>query len=202
MEKNKLRKISKKELLEIMLNQAKRIKELEQELNKTQAKLDSKKIIIEETGSLAEASLKLNNVFETAQLAIEQYKYNVEEQCKKITTETKKECKIEKEKIIKETLERCQRKETRLDEKLSKVDKKIIELKLKEKELQKKEKEISKIKSNEVKKKTTETKINKKNSETIKIKKVKTSIKDKDLKIKNLNVSDLKHTINQKEVKV
>ena len=202
MEKNKLRKISKKELLEIMLNQAKRIKELEQELNKTQAKLDSKKIIIEETGSLAEASLKLNNVFETAQHAIEQYKYNVEEQCKKLEIETKKECQIEKEKIIQETLEKCKRKENRLDEKLSKVDKKIIELKLKEKELQKKEKEISKIKSADVKKKATEAKTNKKNNETIKIKKVQTSIKDKELKIKKIDVSDLKHTINQKEVNV
>lgn len=199
MEKNKLRKISKKELLEIMLNQAKKIQELEQELNKTKAKLDSKKISIEESGSLAEASLKLNNVFENAQRAIEQYKYNVAEQCKKLEIETKKECKIEKEKIINETLEKYKRKENRLDEKLSKVDKKIIELKLKEKELQKKEKEISKIKSADVKKKTTETKVNKKNNENIKIKKVKTSIKEKKLKI---NVSDLKNTINQKEVSV
>ena len=128
MEKNKIKKISKKELLEIMLNQAKKIKELEKELNNVQTKLDSKKISIEESGSLAEASLKLNSVFENAQLAIEQYKYNVEEQCKKLTNDTKKECKLEKEKIIKESLEKCKKKEDKLAEKIARVDKNFLEL--------------------------------------------------------------------------
>ena len=49
MEEKKIKKISKKELLEILLAQAKRIEELEKELNKTKTKLDSKKITIAES---------------------------------------------------------------------------------------------------------------------------------------------------------
>lgn len=81
MNDKKLRKISKKELLEILLEQAKRIEELELELSETQKKLDSKMIDISSTGSLAEAALKLNGIFEKAQETAEQYLLNVKEIC-------------------------------------------------------------------------------------------------------------------------
>ena len=81
MNDKKLRKISKKELLEILLEQAKRIEELELELSETQKKLDSKLIDISETGSLAEAALKLNGIFEKAQETADQYLFNVKEIC-------------------------------------------------------------------------------------------------------------------------
>ena len=47
MDDKKIRKISKKELLEILLSQAKRIDELEQKLEKTESKLNSKRITID-----------------------------------------------------------------------------------------------------------------------------------------------------------
>lgn len=103
MDEKRLRKIGKKELLEILLSQAKRIEELEIELAKTQKKLDSKKIAIEESGSLAEASLKLNGIFEAAQKAADQYLLNVKDKCKKIENDAKKACQFEKSEIIKET---------------------------------------------------------------------------------------------------
>ena len=81
MNDKKLRKISKKELLEILLEQAKRIEELELELSNTQKKLDSKLIDISETGSLAEAALKLNGIFEKAQETADQYLLNIKEIC-------------------------------------------------------------------------------------------------------------------------
>jgi len=118
MNDKKLRKIGKKELLEILLSQAKKIEELEIELEKTQKKLESKKILIEESGSLAEASLKLNNIFETAQQAADQYLLNVKEKCKKIENDTRKACQIEKNKIIKETEKNCKQKKK---EKIGKV---------------------------------------------------------------------------------
>ena len=101
MNDKKLRKIGKKELLEILLSQAKKIEELEIELEKTQKKLESKKILIEESGSLAEASLKLNNIFEIAQQAADQYLLNVKEKCKKMENDTKKACQMNR--MIKET---------------------------------------------------------------------------------------------------
>ena len=134
MNDKKIRKINKKELLEILLSQAKRIEELEQQLEKTQKKLDSKKIAIENSGSLAEASLKLNGIFEMAQATAEQYLLNIKEKCKKIENDTKKECQIKTEQMIKEEQEqqdlaekKCQQKEALAEEKLKKIELKIKE---------------------------------------------------------------------------
>lgn len=167
MDDNKLRKISKKELLEILLSQAKRIEELEDELKKTQSKLDSKKISIEESGSIAEAALKLNNIFEAAEASIDQYILNIKEKCKKIENETKKECKLEREKMLKETEEICQKKKIEADEYLTKIESQV-------KELTKNTNKISKKKSNSNKKKEPV-----KNKETI--------IKDNSKKAKMIN---------------
>ena len=83
MNNNKLRKISKKELLEILLSQAKRIEELEKELKETKEKLESKIITVNESGTLAEAVLKINGIFETAQKSADQYLFNIKEKYKK-----------------------------------------------------------------------------------------------------------------------
>ena len=124
MNDKKLRKISKKELLEILLSQAKKIEELELELEKTQKKLDSKKISIDEVGSLAEASLKLNGIFECAQETANQYLFNIEEKCKKIEKDTKKACEKEKNKIIKETEKVCNQKKKEIEKCLASIEKK------------------------------------------------------------------------------
>ena len=100
MDEKKIRKISKKELLEILLSQAKRIEELELELKKCNQKLESKKIKIEESGSIAEASLKLNEIFESAQNAVDQYMANIHDKCKKLESDTKKECQKMKEEAL------------------------------------------------------------------------------------------------------
>lgn len=97
MDDKKFRKISKKELLEILLAQAKRIEELETELVETKEELNSKKIAITESGSIAEASLKLNEIFEVAQKSIDQYKLNVEEKCREIEAETEERCRKKEE---------------------------------------------------------------------------------------------------------
>ena len=110
MEEKKLKKIGKKELLEILLSLANRIDELEKELSKAQKQLESKKFELTECGNLAEAALKLNGVFETAQAAAEQYLLKVQEKCKKIEKDTKKACEHEKNKIIKNTEKICDRK--------------------------------------------------------------------------------------------
>lgn len=98
MSDKKFRKISKKELLEILLSQAKRIEELEQELNQVNEELKSKRIVINEAGSIAEASLKLSGIFDLAQKTAEQYLMNIEEKCKKIENDAKIKCQnLEKE---------------------------------------------------------------------------------------------------------
>ena len=65
MEHKRLRKRKKVELLEIIFAQKERIEELENELKKTKKALENKKIIIKEAGSIAEATLKLNDIFQS-----------------------------------------------------------------------------------------------------------------------------------------
>lgn len=75
-----LRKLQKMELLEILVDQRKRIDELEKELAETREKLEDREIQIRNSGSIAEASLKLTNVFEEAQKAADLYLENVRRQ--------------------------------------------------------------------------------------------------------------------------
>lgn len=57
-----------------------RIKELEERLREWR---ESRNIELEEAGSIAEAALKLNRVFEAAQKAADQYIYNLKQRCEK-----------------------------------------------------------------------------------------------------------------------
>lgn len=73
----KIKKLKRIDLLEILLAQSKRIDELEEELAETKHQLASKKIKIREIGTLAEASLQLNQIFEDADAAARQYLHNI-----------------------------------------------------------------------------------------------------------------------------
>mgnify|MGYP004481331615 CR=1 FL=1 len=121
MDKKSLKRIKRKELLEIMLEQAKRIKELEDKLALTTKELENKKITINESGSIAEASLKLNNIFTDAQSAIDQYLDNVKDNCQKMEEEIRKKALEDREKLIEDTLAKCTKKEKVLEEKYKKL---------------------------------------------------------------------------------
>ena len=73
-----LKKLSRRELLEILIMQSKRVEKLEAQLAEANRKLEDRRIRLEKVGSIAEAALALNNVFEAAQRAAEQYLENVE----------------------------------------------------------------------------------------------------------------------------
>ncbi len=67
-----LRKLHRSELLEMMLEQEKEIEKLKKRLEEAEEKLAQREITIKESGNLAEAAIGLNEVFETAQHAVEQ----------------------------------------------------------------------------------------------------------------------------------
>lgn len=71
--KNPLRKLSKLELLELLARQEKELQALREELAEKDAQLAQRRILIERSGSIAEAALQLNEVFEAAQRAADQY---------------------------------------------------------------------------------------------------------------------------------
>ena len=76
-ERRSLKKLKRSELLEIVLAQSEEIERLRAELAEKEAQLQDRCIAIEQSGSLAEASLKLTRVFEEAQKAADLYMANV-----------------------------------------------------------------------------------------------------------------------------
>ncbi len=72
-----LKKLKKVELLEILYQQNLKIDNLNEKITQLEKQLADKTIHIAEAGSIAEAALKLTNIFEEAEKAIELYKNNV-----------------------------------------------------------------------------------------------------------------------------
>ena len=72
-----LRRLSRGELLEMLLAQTRENQRLREELERTQAELKNREILIAKSGTMAEASLRLNGMFEAADRAVSQYLENV-----------------------------------------------------------------------------------------------------------------------------
>lgn len=74
-----LRRLSRSELLEMLIRQTQENEKLSQELQQCRAELDERRITAEKAGSIAQAALKLNGVFEAAQAAADQYVASVQQ---------------------------------------------------------------------------------------------------------------------------
>lgn len=72
-----LRRLSRGELLEMLIAQIEENQLLKQQLKDAQLQLDNRQIAIETSGSIAEAALKLNGVFQAAEEAAQQYIENI-----------------------------------------------------------------------------------------------------------------------------
>lgn len=68
-----LKKLSRAELLEMLIAQSKKLSRVEEELAKAKEKLEKREIALSKSGTLAEAALKLNGIFEDADRAAKQY---------------------------------------------------------------------------------------------------------------------------------
>lgn len=72
-----LRRMSRGELLEMLVAQMEENERLKEQLKTMQEELSERRIKIESAGSLAEAALMLNGVFQAADQAAKQYLENV-----------------------------------------------------------------------------------------------------------------------------
>lgn len=70
---NELKHMSRADLLEILLAQSREIERLRDEVAELNDRLEEREILMSRSGSIAEASLRLNRVFEAAQKAADQY---------------------------------------------------------------------------------------------------------------------------------
>lgn len=77
MDSKELKKLNRKQLLELLLDQMKRVEELEELLRIAEEKINERILAETEAGSIAEAAMRLNRVFEAAQAAADQYVENV-----------------------------------------------------------------------------------------------------------------------------
>ena len=76
-----LRKLSRSELLELMLEQSREIDRLQSELEETREALQERNLKIESCGSIAEAAAEVNSLFHAAQRAADMYLLNVQRIC-------------------------------------------------------------------------------------------------------------------------
>ena len=80
MNEKDFRKLKRVELYEIMLAQAEEIDDLRNQLTAAKKELENKRIDIQQSGSIAEASLKLTKIFEEAQKAADLYLFNIKKE--------------------------------------------------------------------------------------------------------------------------
>lgn len=77
MTEKELKKLNRKQLLELLLVQTSRADELEAQLTEARAQLEKRELLEMEAGTMAEAALKLNGVFEAVDAAAAQYLQNI-----------------------------------------------------------------------------------------------------------------------------
>lgn len=107
-----LRKLSRAELLEMLIAQSKEMELLKTQLQEAENKLENRRLIAEESGSIAQAAMQLNGVFEAAQRAADQYLESVRLRTERQTeacARREKECADRAEQMLADTYERCVR---------------------------------------------------------------------------------------------
>lgn len=105
-----LRKLSRAELLGLLLEESRENERLREQLNQANQALIGKNIALTKAGSIAEAALALNGVFDAAEQAAQQYLDNIqrlsgEQQtlCQRMEDEARQKA----EKMLAETRRRC-----------------------------------------------------------------------------------------------
>lgn len=86
-----LRKLHREDLLQILIGQQRRIDELTAALEEAEGALNERKIALEESGSIAEAALRLSGVFEAAQQAADRYTDEMRARADEIVTRAQAE---------------------------------------------------------------------------------------------------------------
>ena len=99
MTERQLRKASRLDLLKLLLEQRKENEALAQQISDLEKRLQRRQIDIDQSGTLAEAALKLSGIFEAAQAAAAHYLDNMEdmelqtrENCRLMEQQTREKC--------------------------------------------------------------------------------------------------------------
>lgn len=104
-----LRKLSRKDLLELLIMQGRERDALQAELDKAKAELDNRQLCIDQSGSIAEAALEITGVFKAAQEAAEQYLENIRLRSEQIEADCAQREQESKEKADRQLQEAAQK---------------------------------------------------------------------------------------------
>lgn len=85
-----LRKLRRDDLLQILIDQQKQIDALKAELQLSKEALNNRDMAIQESGTLAEAALKMNGVFDAAQSAADEYVAQIRKKADEMAAEAEK----------------------------------------------------------------------------------------------------------------
>lgn len=107
MKQKELHRLSKGELIDIIYEQKKIELDLKSKLSAAKEQLDARNLTVENAGSLAEAALGVNQFFEAAQRAAEDYVRQVHVDYSEVELRCTE--------MMQETEEKCQRREAEAD---------------------------------------------------------------------------------------
>lgn len=105
-----LRRLSRAELLELLVEQGKELERAQESLRMAEEQIAARKLMLDEAGSIADASLRITGVFESAQMAADLYLENVKqlserqnEECARVEQERREKA----DQLLAETQEEC-----------------------------------------------------------------------------------------------
>ena len=119
-----LRKLSRSDLLEMLVDLSEELHLVKQQLRSAEEKLNNRQILIDKAGSIAEASLQLNGVFEAAEAASEQYVENLRnlsDRQDEIYRRVEAECREKAERRLEEVERKCMQMEADTIERCAKM---------------------------------------------------------------------------------
>ena len=119
-----LKKLSRADLLQMLIAQSEEVQDLRKRLELSESLIKQREINLAKVGSIAEASLVLNGVFEAAQAACEQYAENIRlhsDKQEEICRQLEAECQAKLLRQRKETQRKCDAMEAETRQKCEKM---------------------------------------------------------------------------------
>lgn len=131
MTEKELKKLSRRQLLELLLEQTERADQLQAKLDEAERRLRDRTLTESEAGSIAEAALRLNGVFESAEAAAAQYIENVKKLSENqalFNERAEAESRKKAEALLSETEERCRAREAESEKRLEEITEKLQQM--------------------------------------------------------------------------
>ena len=131
MTEKEMKKLNRKQLLELLLRQTERADELQAKLDEANERLQERELTQAEAGSIAQAALELNGVFDAAEAAALQYLENIRRLSERQTfmsSQAENIARKRAEEIFAEVERRCAAREAEAEKKLKEISDRMQQL--------------------------------------------------------------------------